>query len=140
MADAVAVRLLDEADDRLVERLTGLVNEVYAATEGELWRPGTPRTTAAEVAGLVAAGQIAVAVLGADAVGCVQVRDVARGVGEFGMLAAAPGSGGRWSGSPSGAPGHAGCGRCGSSCSSRGRGGCRTRSSSRPGTSGSATS
>ena len=90
MRDAVAVRLLDDADDRLVERLTGLVNEVYAATEGGLWRPGTPRTTTAEVAGLVAAGQIAVAVFGAEAVGCVQVRDVAAGVGEFGMLAAAP--------------------------------------------------
>ena len=126
MRDAVAVRLLDDADDRLVERLAGLVNQVYAATEGELWQPGTLRTTRAEVAGLVAAGQIAVAVLGAAGGGRLRpgARHSGSRVGEFGMLAAAPerrGAGiGRAlvAGSPNDAPAHAGFGRCGSSCSS----------------------
>jgi hypothetical protein len=43
------VHLLDPAagdDARLVDRLTGLVNDVYATAESGLWREGAKRTTA----------------------------------------------------------------------------------------------
>jgi GNAT superfamily N-acetyltransferase len=86
----VTVELLDAADDRLADRLARLVNEVYAATESGLWRAGMTRTTAAEIAALIAAGQLAVAVRDGQPVGCVQVHDVAAGIGEFGLLAASP--------------------------------------------------
>ena len=84
------VRLLAEPDSRLADRLARLVNEVYGATESGLWQAGMTRTTPAEIAGLIAAGQIAVAVRGGEPVGCVQVHDVAAATGEFGMLAASP--------------------------------------------------
>ena len=45
-------------------RVTALVNIVYAASEEGIWERAATRTTAAEVAGLVAAGEIAVARLG----------------------------------------------------------------------------
>lgn len=90
MPDEVAVSRPDRADDRLVERLTRLVNEVYAASEDGLWQAGMTRTTAAEIAGLIVAGQLAVALADGDPVGCVQVREVAPGVAEFGLLAASP--------------------------------------------------
>jgi GNAT superfamily N-acetyltransferase len=86
----VAVRLLDGADDGLIDRLARLVNEVYAASEDGLWQAGMTRTTAAELAGLVAAGQLAVAEQDGEPVGCVQVRDADPGVAEFGLLAASP--------------------------------------------------
>jgi hypothetical protein len=60
----IAVDLLDGAvsrDARLVERLTGLINGVYATAERGLWRDGATRTTAPELAELIAAHQIAVA-------------------------------------------------------------------------------
>lgn len=81
------------ADDAaLVERLTGLVNEVYAASETGLWNDGASRTTAAEIAGFVRAGEIAVARLGPDGevVGCARIQRWDDTTGEFGMLAANP--------------------------------------------------
>ena len=57
-------RLLEPAvadDARLVDQLTGLVNDVYATAESGLWRDGTTRTTASELAELIRAGEIAVA-------------------------------------------------------------------------------
>ncbi len=91
--DEVAVRLLaepDRSDDRLVDRLAGLVNEVYETSESGLWRAGTTRTTAAEIARLIAAGRMAVAARYGEPIGCVQVHDAAAGAGQFGMLAASP--------------------------------------------------
>jgi hypothetical protein len=67
--------------------LTNLVNDVYAIERG-LWREGTTRTTTAELAELIRAGQIAVAAWGGEIVGSVQVHDVADDVSEFGMLVA----------------------------------------------------
>ena len=87
------MRLLEPAagdDERLVERLTGLVNDVYAAAESGLWREGTTRTTAAELAELIRAGEIAVATRNGQVVGSVRIHDVAEDTGEFGLLAAAP--------------------------------------------------
>jgi GNAT superfamily N-acetyltransferase len=87
-----AVRLLeaDAGDDAaLVERLAALVNEAYAAAERGLWRDGWSRTRASDLAELVRAREIAIAVRQARVVGSVRVRDVADGAGEFGLLASA---------------------------------------------------
>ena len=87
------VRVLEPAaadDGTLAAQLTSLINGVYLAAESGLWRPGATRTTAAEVAELIRAGQIAVASLGGEVVGSVRVRDVADDASEFGMLVAAP--------------------------------------------------
>ena len=90
----LAVGLLDEAashDAALVDELTGLINDVYAVAERGLWRDEATRTTATELAPLIAAGQIAVATLGTGSiVGSVHVHQVADDASEFGMLVAAP--------------------------------------------------
>lgn len=79
------------ADDAaLVERLTTLVNEVYAASETGLWNDGASRTTAAEFAGFVRAGEIAVARVDGAVLGCVRIQRWDDTTGEFGMLAADP--------------------------------------------------
>jgi GNAT superfamily N-acetyltransferase len=92
-ADGIAIALLPAADSHdahVAGELARLVNDVYRAAEEGIWRDGTSRTTAAEVAELIAAGQVAVAVRDGRLVGVVRVRDVAAGAGEFGMLAASP--------------------------------------------------
>ncbi|GII53961.1 GNAT family N-acetyltransferase [Planotetraspora thailandica] len=76
------------ADAALVERLTTLVNEVYAVAEKGLWADGYARTTPGEIAALVGAGEIAVARVDGRIVGCVRVQDLDEHTGEFGMLAA----------------------------------------------------
>jgi GNAT superfamily N-acetyltransferase len=90
---AVAVRLLraaDSRDARLVDHVTSLVNDVYATAESGLWRDGAPRTTAAELAELIRAEQIAVATRHGQIAGSVRLHDVAEDLSEFGMLVAAP--------------------------------------------------
>ena len=67
--DRHRVRLLEPAavdDARLVDHLTGLINDVYEVAERGLWRDGATRTTASELAELIRAGQIAVATRTAD--------------------------------------------------------------------------
>ncbi len=91
--DTIAVRELEpeaSQDAALVDQLTGLVTEVYATAESGLWREGTVRTTPSELAGLIAAGEIAVATRGGGIAGVVQVHDVASDTSAFGMLAADP--------------------------------------------------
>src|SRR5215510_15457098 len=56
---------------KLASQLAALVNSVYAVAEEGLWADGTPRTTPAEMARLIAAGQIAVARTGEGVVGAV---------------------------------------------------------------------
>ena len=75
-------------DAALVERLTRLVNEVYAVAEEGMWVDGATRTTPSEVEELTRAGEIAVARLGGRVVGCVRVQRLDLETGEFGMLAA----------------------------------------------------
>jgi GNAT superfamily N-acetyltransferase len=90
---AAAVRLLDapaRADASLVERLTGLINEVYASAERGLWRDGATRTTPSEVAWLIGARQLAVARSGGRLAGAVRVRAISEITGKFGMLAVHP--------------------------------------------------
>ena len=92
-AGRIAVALLPaSASDQpaWVERVATLINEVYAASEGGLWRDGATRTSRDEIAELTRAGQIAVARLAGRIVGCVRVRRYDAGTGEFGMLAADP--------------------------------------------------
>jgi GNAT superfamily N-acetyltransferase len=76
-------------DAALVEELTALINHEYAASETGLWRDDAARTSAAQVAELIAAGEIAVATRDGRIVGSVRIHDVAPGVSEFGLLVAA---------------------------------------------------
>lgn len=90
----VSVGLLDAAASRdagLVQRLTRLVNDVYAVAESGLWREGAERTTASELAGLIAAGEIAVATTpDGEIVGSAHIHRISEDTGEVGTLVAAP--------------------------------------------------
>ncbi len=89
----IAVGLLEAAvsdDARLVDHLTGLINDVYTTAESGLWRDGAPRTTTSELAELIRAEQIAVATRDGEIAGSIRVHDVAADASEFGMLVAAP--------------------------------------------------
>jgi N-acetylglutamate synthase-like GNAT family acetyltransferase len=77
-------------DPDLVARLVTLVNGVYRTAESGLWKDGATRTTEPELAQLIQAGQITVAIRDGHIVGCVQIHDVAYDTSEFGMLAADP--------------------------------------------------
>ncbi|MEA2671165.1 MAG: hypothetical protein QOG45_1385, partial [Chloroflexota bacterium] len=86
----VEVRLLPpsaESDTPLVTALTGLVNAAYALGEEGIWRDGASRVTAAQLAGLIGDGEVAVATLDAAVVGCVRVGRLDGRTGELGMLA-----------------------------------------------------
>src|SRR5207244_3153488 len=74
----------------LTERITGLVNEVYAESEKGLWQGSTDRTSFEEVAGFVRGGEIAVARVEGDLAGAVRIQRLDETTGEFGMLAADP--------------------------------------------------
>ena len=91
--DETRVEWLNPADGKegdLVDRLTDLVNAVYATAESGLWADGATRTTASELIALISTRQIAIAVQDGRLVGSVQIHDVAPDVSEFGMLVAAP--------------------------------------------------
>ena len=77
-------------DARLVDHLTGLVNEVYAIAERGLRRVRTERMTPDELRRLIRAGEVAVATRDSRVVGSVHVHDVGGGVSLFGALVAAP--------------------------------------------------
>jgi GNAT superfamily N-acetyltransferase len=92
-APSIEVQLLPAvaSDDAiLMERITDLINEVYAVAEDGLWTEGATRTTVDEVAELTRAGQIAMARLRGRVVGCVRVQRLDEDTGEFGMLVADP--------------------------------------------------
>jgi GNAT superfamily N-acetyltransferase len=78
------------ADATLMERITELANEVYAVAEAGLWTDGATRTSVEEIVQLTGSGQIAVARIGGDVVGCVRVQRLDERTGEFGMLCADP--------------------------------------------------
>ena len=78
------------ADATLMERISELANEVYAVAEAGLWTDGATRTSAGEIVELTRAGQIAVARVGDQVVGCVRVQRLDERTGEFGMLCADP--------------------------------------------------
>jgi GNAT superfamily N-acetyltransferase len=78
-------------DDATVVALTGLINDVYAASEEGLWADGAARTTKEEVTALVRAGRFAAAHLDGRLVGCVRTGRFDATTSDFGLLAAAPG-------------------------------------------------
>ncbi|MEV4054341.1 GNAT family N-acetyltransferase [Amycolatopsis sp. NPDC049688] len=85
------IALLPPSADRgVIERVTALVNQVYAESEKGLWRGSADRTSAEEVAGFVRDGEIAAAFVDGDLAGAVRIRRLDDGTGEFGMLAADP--------------------------------------------------
>ena len=71
-------------------RIAELINEVYAVAEQGLWVDGATRTSVDGVSGLTRDGEVAVARLGDDVVGCMRLRRLDARTGEFGMLAADP--------------------------------------------------
>jgi predicted N-acetyltransferase YhbS len=79
-----------ETDERFVEEITDLVNGVYKTGEAGLWVPGATRTTSLEMRETIAAGQIAVARMDGQMVGCIRIQQLDDSVGEFGMLAVEP--------------------------------------------------
>ena len=93
MSFTIEVELLSRTargDATLMERISELANEVYAAAEAGLWRDGATRTSVDEIVEFTQAGQIAVARMGGQVVGCVRVQRLDEGTGEFGMLCADP--------------------------------------------------
>jgi GNAT superfamily N-acetyltransferase len=77
-------------DRGLAEALADLVNQVYETAESGLWRNGAERTTPAEMAELIGAGEMVVATRDGHLVGSVRLHDVADDGSEFGMLVSAP--------------------------------------------------
>ncbi len=91
--ETIPVCLLDPAasrDERLVEQVTSLINDVYVTAETGLWREGTTRTTTSEIATLIEAQEIAVAARHHQIAGAIRIHDIADDASEFGILAAAP--------------------------------------------------
>jgi ribosomal protein S18 acetylase RimI-like enzyme len=78
------------ADPALIERVSELANEVYALAEAGLWTDGATRTTVDQIAELTGLGQIAVARMNDQVVGCVRLQPLDEQTGEFGMLCADP--------------------------------------------------
>ena len=75
-----AIRILAPTDGNnagLVADLADLINSVYQRAENGLWREGTTRTTIAELARFIAAGDIVIARQRGQLAGSVRVHDVA---------------------------------------------------------------
>ena len=92
-AGTLDIRMLPAAaaaDAGLMAQLTDLVNGVYAVAEKGLWADGAARTRVEAITELARAGQIAVARLRGQIVGCIRIHLLGDGVGEFGMLAVIP--------------------------------------------------
>ena len=77
-------------DAELMQRITDLINEVYAVAEDGLWTESATRTTVDEVAELTRTGQIAVARRRGAIVGCIRVQRLDQRTGEFAMLSTDP--------------------------------------------------
>jgi ribosomal protein S18 acetylase RimI-like enzyme len=93
MAPPIEVELLSptaHADASLMARISDLTNQVYAVAEAGLWTDGATRTSAAEIVRLTRAGEVAVARMGGQVVGCVRIQRLDERTGEFGMLCADP--------------------------------------------------
>jgi GNAT superfamily N-acetyltransferase len=93
LASPIEVQPLPAAagdDATLMRQITELTNEVYSVAEDALWTEGATRTTVDEVAQLTRAGEIAVARVRGEVVGCIRIHRLDDGSGEWGMLAADP--------------------------------------------------
>jgi GNAT superfamily N-acetyltransferase len=71
-----------------VERLSGLINEVYDDAESGMWKRKGTRTHPAEVERLLRGRALILAEIDGLVVGSVNVNLLGDGVGEFGMLVA----------------------------------------------------
>ena len=78
------------ADAELLDELAELINGVYATAESGLWRAEATRTTRAELADLIAAGELIAATRDERVLGSVRLHDVADDLSEFGLLVAEP--------------------------------------------------
>jgi GNAT superfamily N-acetyltransferase len=90
MADIELLPARAENDASLVNTISELINRVYAEAEAGLWVEGATRTSAAELATQIRAGQIAVARMEGQIVGTVRIQRLETGEGEFGTLVSAP--------------------------------------------------
>jgi ribosomal protein S18 acetylase RimI-like enzyme len=77
-------------DAALMERISDLTNGVYAEAEAGLWMDGATRTSVGEIVELTRAGEIAVARIAGQVLGCVRVQRLDQRTGEAGMLCADP--------------------------------------------------
>lgn len=75
-----------DLEARNVERLSGLINEVYDDAESGMWKRNGRRTSPAEVERLLRDRALILAEVGGQVVGSVNVNLMGDGVGEFGML------------------------------------------------------
>lgn len=100
MKHHIALAPASTADNEgTVNRLTELINTVYAAGEAAFWRPSFVRTNPDEVRQFLAAGELALAWRPgsspvssgpADITGCVRAHLLDARTGEFGLLACDP--------------------------------------------------
>jgi GNAT superfamily N-acetyltransferase len=86
-------RRLDAAaadDEVLVAELAGVINRAYAMGESGLWRDGTMRITAAEVADAIRGGGMLAAEIGGRIAGCAHVRTLDAETADLGLVSADP--------------------------------------------------
>lgn len=86
----VTVRRVDPTDGTLAETVAALVNRAYASAILEMWTVLFDRISVEAVADFVAAGELVVAELHGEPVGCVRYRDLDPDTGWFGLLATGP--------------------------------------------------
>lgn len=77
-------------DEPFVSTLTSVLNAVYTEAEQGIFVAGYRRTNEPEVAGLLRAGQLAVAYCGYRPIGCVLVKQLSPERGDMAMLALDP--------------------------------------------------
>eukprot|EP01135_Chromosphaera_perkinsii_P000259 Nk52_evm28s62 gene=Nk52_evmTU28s62 len=78
----------EDLEEKPLERLTGLINEVYNDAESGMWKPGAQRCNIEEVKNLVEQQRLILAFLGGNIVGSIQVCKMDDDTVEFGMLVA----------------------------------------------------
>jgi GNAT superfamily N-acetyltransferase len=82
-------------DEILVAELAGVINRAYAMGESGLWRDGTARITAVEVAGAIRDGDMLVATGDGRIAGCAHVRRLDATTADLGLVSADPEQRGR---------------------------------------------
>lgn len=87
---SVEIKMLHDSCDiprAELEKIAALVNRVYRETEKGLWKPGAARTDLEEIKQFASSGELAVARINGEIVGCVRIQKLDDYTGEFGMLA-----------------------------------------------------
>jgi GNAT superfamily N-acetyltransferase len=80
-----------DASAGFVAAVTDLVNEAYAVAEEGMWLDGTDRATPAEIADMIAAGQLVIARdPDGTLIGAMRLQQLPTGEGELGMLVTHP--------------------------------------------------